>query len=282
MPEIAYVDGKYLPLDEAYVHVEDRGFQFADAVYEAVRTYGGRPFAVEEHLRRLFRSLEAIRLDPGIEMERFKEIIDECLRLAGFMESMIYLQVSRGRAPRHRAFPGEPRPTVVLTVRQFVPHPEWRAAGVAAITVPDIRWGRCDIKSVGLLANCLAYEAARQAGVNDAIFVTEAGVVSEATASNVFLISGASLMTPRNSPGLLPGITREKILEAARSCGIPASEKVIMRSDLLAADEVFLSSTSAEVVPVVVVDKLRIGAGRPGPLAARIYDRFIELFAGTS
>ncbi len=278
MPEIAYVNGEFLPLDKAFVHVEDRGFQFADAVYEAIRTYGGRPFALEEHLGRLSRSLAAIKLDPGVSAADLRGLIDECNRRAGFPESMIYLQISRGRAPRHRGFPSRTIPTIVLTVRAFVPHPEWLEDGIAAITVPDIRWGRCDVKSVGLLANCLAYQAAREAGANEAIFVTEAGIVTEATAANVFVVRAGSLLTPPNSADLLPGITRDKVLGAAGACRIPVCERAIPRSDLLTADEIFVSSTSAEVLPVVSVDKVKIGTGKPGGVSRQIYSKFLEMF----
>ncbi len=278
MPEIAYVNGEFMPLENAFVHVEDRGYQFADAAYEAVRTYNGKPFAIGEHLSRLYRSLGAIQINLSIAEDNLREVIYEAIRRAGFKESMIYLQVSRGRAPRHRRFPAKATPTVVLTVREFVDHPEWREIGITAITVPDIRWGRCDIKSVGLLANCLAYQAAQQAGADDAIFITEAGVVTEATAANVFIVRGSELLTPPNSSDLLPGITRVKILQAGAAAGLHVSEQAVLRTDLLAADEVFLSSTSAEVAPVVAIDRKKIGAGKPGPASASIYRRFISLF----
>lgn len=280
MPEIAYINGEFVPLERAFVHVEDRGFQFADAVYEVVRTYGGKPFALDEHLRRLFRSLAAIQLEPGLTAEQLRGIIEEGVRRGGFAESLIYLQISRGRAPRHRGFPAQPVPTVVLTVKELVPHPEWRETGIKVITVPDLRWARCDVKSVALLANCLAYQAARQAGVNDAIFVTEQGVVTEATAANVFIIRRGTLVTPPNSPDLLPGITRDKLLRAAVAAGVPVAESEIHLADLLGAAEVFLSSTTAEVVPVVCVNGQNIGTGRPGPVTARIYAKFVELLGG--
>ena len=278
MPEIAYINGEFVPLERAFVHIEDRGFQFADAVYEVVRTYGGRPFALDDHLRRLFRSLAAIQLDPGLTADQLRALIEEGVRRAAFPESLIYLQISRGRAPRHRGFPAQPMPTVVLTVKALVVHPEWRETGIKVITVPDIRWARCDIKSVALLANCLAYQAARQAGAHDAIFVTEQGVVTEATAANVFIIHRGTLVTPPNSPDLLPGITRDKLLRAAAAAGVPVAEAEIHTADLLGAEEVFLSSTTAEVVPVVRVNGQSIGTGRPGPVASRIYVKFGELF----
>jgi len=272
--EIAYVNGEFLPLEKAVVSVEDRGFQFADAVYEVVRTYGGQPFAIEEHIARLFRSLDAVHIDPQLNPAQLRTIIEEGIHRAGFDESLVYLQISRGPAPRHRGFPAEPKPTVVMTIRQLQTHPEWRETGIKIITAPDIRWGRCDVKSVGLLANSLAYQAAKEAGAHDAVFVTHDGVVTEATAANVFIVRHGVLVTPPKANALLPGVTRDKILHAATEAGIRTRETPITRADLHSADEVFLTSTTAEVVPVVSVDGKPVGTGKPGPIAARVYESF--------
>ena len=153
------------------VHVEDRGFQFADAVYEVVRTYGGRPFAVDEHIHRLLHSLDAIQIRHDFTAQQLAGLIHEAVQRAGFAEAMVYLQITRGQACRHRGFPADAKPTLVLTVRGLESSATLRAEGVRVITVPDTRWSRCDIKSVALLANVLAYNAARQAGAHDAVFV---------------------------------------------------------------------------------------------------------------
>lgn len=278
MPEIAYVNGEFVPLQRAFVHVEDRGFQFADAVYEVVRTYGGRPFAVEEHLARLWRSLEAIHLRHDFSRPALARLIHEAVERAGFAEALVYLQITRGQARRHRGFPAEGRPTLVLTVRPLEDSSALRAAGVRVITVPDTRWARCDIKSVGLLANVLAYNAAREAGAHDAIFVEADGAVNEATAGNVFVVNGGVLRTPPKSSRILPGVTRDKLLQAAGAAGIAVAEQRIRRDELFAASEMFLSSTTAEVVPVIAVDGKPVGSGAPGAVSARLYEQFVRMF----
>jgi D-alanine transaminase len=280
VPEIAYVNGEFMPLDRAVVPVEDRGYQFADAVYEVLRTYGGRLFAVDEHLDRLWRSLEAVQLTPNFSREALQCILAEALRRAAFPESLVYVQISRGAAKRHRGVPVGIPPTVVVTVRALPDSTALRERGITCITVPDQRWGRCDIKSVALLANVLAYQAAKQAGADDAIFVEGDGTVHEATAGNVFLVRDNTLITPVQGPKLLGGITREKLLQAAGDAGITAREQRVTTSEIAAANEMFISSTTAEVVPVRAVDGRPVGAGRPGPVAARLYAAFVRRWSG--
>jgi D-alanine transaminase len=279
VPEIAYVNGEFLPLERATVRVEDRGFQFADGVYEVVRTYGGKPFATDEHLARLSRSLEALELKNPLAVEQWKSIIDEGIHRSGFAEAIVYLQITRGCAPRHRGIPKDVEPTVVMTVRQLGPHAtKVRETGIAVITVPEFRWGRGDIKSIALLPSVLAYQMAKKAGANDAIFVGDDDVVNESTAGNVFVVTRGRLRTPPKSMRILPGVTRDKLLEAARAAGIEAVEERFAKSDLYAADEVFLTSTTAEVVPVVTVDGKPIGAGKTGPVSTRVFEQFARMF----
>ena len=280
MPEIAYVNGEFLPLEHAVVHVEDRGYQFADAVYEFLRTYGGQPFAISEHLQRLFGSLDAIGLKHSFTAPQLDGIIREAIRRAAFPEAMVYLQISRGQAKRHRGIPANYAPTLVLTVRPLASTAHLCQAGVKLITVPDQRWARCDIKTVGLLANVLAYQAAQQAGASDAIFCDADGTVQEATAGNIFIVTAAGqLVTPAKSHRLLAGVTRDKLLQAATAAGISTAERRLTRPELLAATEVILTSSTAEAVPVIAVDGHPIGSGTPGPVAARIYQQFIRQFA---
>jgi D-alanine transaminase len=271
VPEIAYVNGEFLPLDRALVHVEDRGFQFADAVYEVVRTYGGRPFAVDDHLGRLFRSLKSVEIRHGFTAPQLTGLIHEAVQRAAFPEAMVYLQISRGQARRHRGFPADALPTLVMTVRELEASAAMRT-GVSVITVPDTRWMHCDIKSVGLLANVLAYNVARQAGAHDAIFVEADGNVNEATAGNLFVVTGNVLRTPPKGPRILAGVTRDKLL---RTAGMPVAEERIRKDELYSAVEIFISSTTAEVVPVIAVDGKPIGAGIPGPIARRVYEAFV-------
>ncbi|HUK83849.1 MAG TPA: D-amino acid aminotransferase [Verrucomicrobiae bacterium] len=279
MPEIAYVNGEFLPLDRAMVHVEDRGFQFADSIYEVVRTYRGQPFAIDDHLARLFRSLDAIQLKHQYTADQLKSVVNEAVSRAGLPEAIVYVQITRGRARRHRGFPTPSEPTIVVTVRGLEPATHLREKGVAVITVPDFRWARCDIKTVALLANVLAYNTARQAGAHDALFVEVDDTVNEATAGNVFVLSQAILRTPPKGPRILPGVTRDKILQAARAARIQTTEERITKSELAAADEIFLTSTTAEVVPVVSVDGRKVGSGKPGRVSARIYEQFVRMFA---
>ena len=262
------------------VHVEDRGFQFGDAVYEVVRTYNGRPFALEDHLNRLFRSLEAIQIRHDFTTKQMAGLIHEAVQRAGFAEAIVYLQITRGHARRHRGFPADTKPTLVMTVRGLESSAKLRAAGVRVVTVPDTRWGRCDIKCVALLANVLAYNAARQAGAHDAIFVESDGTVNEATAGNIFVVTGGVLRSPPKGPRILSGVTRDKLLQAAAAAGLAVAEERIQKEDLFSATEILLSSTTAEVVPVIAVDGKVIGAGTPGPVAARVYEQFVRLFLG--
>ncbi|HTS18459.1 MAG TPA: D-amino acid aminotransferase [Verrucomicrobiae bacterium] len=279
MSEIAYVNGEFLPLERAMVHVEDRGFQFADGVYEVVRTYRGKPFAMDEHLARLARSLGTLELKNPLSTEKWKSIISEGIKRSEFPEAIVYLQVTRGCAKRHRGIPEGIEPTVVLTVRQLPPPAaKIRETGIAVITLPEFRWARCDIKSIALLPSVLAYHAAKKAGANDAIFVDEDGTVNESTAGNVFVVTGGRLRTPPKSERILPGVTRDKLLPVARAAGIETAEERITKQDLLTAQEVFLSSTTAEVTPVATVDGKQIGTGKPGPVSARLYDQFAQMF----
>ena len=263
------------------VPVEDRGFQFADSVYEVMRTYDGKLFAAEEHIARLFRSLAAVELEHRFKAKELIGIAEEAVRRAEFAEAMVYLQVTRGTARRHRGVPARCAPTVVMTVRELhhPPSSQWED-GLSCITVSDNRWGRCDIKTVALLANVLAYQAARTAGASDAIFIGADGTVAEATAGNIFVVARGKLRTPPKSPRLLSGITRDKLLEAARAAGIPSAEQPVTKAELLAADEVFLSSTTNEVAPVTAVDGQKIGTGKPGPFARRAYKQFLQMFVG--
>jgi D-alanine transaminase len=277
--EIAYVNGEFLPLERATVRVEDRGFQFADGVYEVVRTYGGEPFATDEHLARLSRSLDAIELKNPLSVEQWKSIINEGIQRSGFAEAIVYLQVTRGCAPRHRGMPKGAEPTIVMTVRELAaPAAKLRENGIAVITMPEFRWARCDIKSIALLPSVLAYQAAKKAGATDAIFVDEVDTVNEATAGNVFVVTDGRLRTPLKSTRILPGVTRDKLLVAARAAGIGTAEERITKSELLSAQEVFLSSTTAEVTPVATVDGKQIGGGKPGPVSRRVFEQFARMF----
>lgn len=277
MPDIACVNGRFGPLAEAVVSVEDRGFQFGDGVYEVIRTYRGRPFAIDEHLSRFERSAQALQLSLGYTKARWIALIEEGLRRSSLPETKIYLQITRGQAPRDHPFPAELSPTTVLTFREL--HPldlSVRQAGVQAILLEDIRWGRCDIKSVNLLANVLARQRAKEAGVFEAILLRD-GAVTEGSVSNVMVVQNGTILTAPEGPRILSGVTRAKVLELAKKEGIPVAETVVRREDLLGASEVFLTGTTVEVLPVVRVDEQAIGPAVPGPMTQLLSRRWETL-----
>ena len=274
MPDVAFINGAFVPLAEAKVSIEDRGFQFGDGVYEVIRTYNGRPFALETHLARLDRSAKALDLTQPYSSVEWTDYVLEGIRRASYPEAKIYIQVTRGVAPRDHAYSAEATPTVVMTVREF--HPLDRsiqAAGVEAMTVEDIRWGRCDIKSVNLLANVLARQQVKQARVFEAILV-RAGLVTEGAVSNVMVVHGGAVVTAPEGPRILSGVTRAVVLNLALSEGVPVQERFVSQSDLYDADEVFLTGTTVEVLAVVRIDGKVIGNGRPGPIAQRLAASF--------
>ncbi len=265
VPEMAFLNGRFLPLAEATVSIEDRGFQFGDGVYEVIRTYRGRPFKLDAHLARLDRSAKAIDLRQPYPSERWADYVTEGLRLAGFPEAKIYVQITRGTAPRDHAYAPDLQPTVLMTVRELQPlSPTIQAAGVAAMTMKDIRWGRCDIKSINLLANVLARQQAKVRGVFEAILVRD-GQVTEGAVSNVFIVRDRNLITAPEGAWILSGVTRAVVLELARHEGLTVEERYCSEHELLGAAEVFLTGTTVEVLGVVRIDGKPIGGGEPGP-----------------
>lgn len=276
MGETAFVNGRFLPLAGASVSIEDRGFQFGDGVYEVIRTYRGRPFMLHAHLARLNRSAEAIGLRQPYSLERWTGYMEEGLRLAAFTESKIYVQITRGVAPRDHAYAPQLEPTVVMTIREL--HPIASAvqtAGVEAMTLDDVRWGRCDIKSLNLLPNVLARQQAKEAGVFEAILVRN-GEVTEGSVSNVIVVDNRTLMTAPEGPRILSGVTREVVLRLARHEGLEVHEQYPSRENLFGASEVFLTGTTVEVLPVVRIDGKPIGSGEPGPVTRQLAKRFIQ------
>ena len=272
MPPIAYVNGTFSPLADAVVSVEDRGFQLGDGIYDVLRTHKGRLHAVEEHMRRLFRSLEAIEIKPPFTAAGLEQTMREAVKRAGFGESMVYLQVTRGATKRAKEFPKDTPPTVVLTVRELpVVDPAVRARGVAILTAEDIRWQRCDIKTICLLPNVLTSQRARAAGCFEALFVEKDGTVNECVSANIFMVKGGTVVTPPLSTRILSGITREEVVPLARKNGVPMEERRMTLDELLAADEVFLTSTTAEILPIVKVNNRCIASGKPGPVATHLH-----------
>lgn len=271
---LAWLNGSFVGIEEARVSVEDRGFQFADGVYEMLRVYAGALFAAERHFERLRRSLCAIELEWGLSDADLQQVFDELVARSGLKEAQIYLQVTRGVMPReHKIRPGL-APTVVATVRPPRTVPEdVRTTGAAMITVPDERWGRCDIKATGLLPNVMAKNRAARKGMYDAIFVRN-DVVTEATSSNVFIVLDGVLKTHPADHSVLNGVTRQLVLELAKAGGIAVQERPFFVEDLRSADEVFVTGTVTEVLGVTQVDSERIGTGKPGEITQQLYQAF--------
>jgi len=268
MTDVVFLNGRFLPRTEATVSIDDRGFLFGDGVYEVVRVARGSFVEAERHLRRLTRSLRAIGL-PALQIEPLA-VAKELLSRNRLADAVVYLQVSRGAAQRQHAFPPTPvAPTVLMTVTPFQPRPQLAERGAAAITQPDLRWSRCDIKSVNLLPNVLAAQRAAEAGAFEAILVRD-GVVTEATRSNVFAVLGGVIRTHPTGPLILPGVTREVVLELAAEARLSVSEVVLTAAELKRADEVFVTGTTSDVMPVVTLDGRLVGNGAPGPVATQL------------
>lgn len=274
MPAIGFVNGTFMPLEQATISVEDRGYQFGDGVYEVIRTYRGEPFQVDAHLARLERSAQAIGLPMPYTNREWTDLVTEGIRLARFAESKIYVQLTRGVAPRDHAFPAESRSTTVMTVRELRPLAQTvYEAGVEAITLDDLRWGRCDIKSVNLLANVLARQRAKEAGVFEAIFVRD-GVVTEGSVSNVAVVKAGCVITAPEGGRILAGVTRALVLDLARKEGVPVEERAVLLEELRRADEVLLCGTTVEILPVISIDGEPIGGGAPGIVTKKLHTAF--------
>lgn len=257
-----YLNGEFVPPERAVVPVLDRGFLFGDGVYEVIPAYGGCLFRLEQHLDRLDRSLEGIRLANPLGRQAWRAMLADLLRRNGGGEGSVYLQVTRGPAPRDHVFPSPGSPTVMAQVNPPAAAPA--GAGVAAITARDIRWELCHIKAITLLPNALLRQQAREAGAYEAILERE-GMVTEGAASNVFVIRGDEVATPPRGPRLLAGITRELVMELLQAAGRPCREREVGVAELAGADEIWLTSSTREVLPVTRLDGMPVGAGVAGP-----------------
>lgn len=271
--DIVFLNGEFLPAAEAKVSVLDRGFLFGDGVYEVIPVYGGRPFRLEAHLLRLDQSLTEIRLANPLTHRRWEDVLTDLITRNGAGDQSLYLQVTRGVAAREHAFPRHALPTVFAMSQPLLPPEPAAQAGVKAITVEDIRWARCHVKAITLLPNVLLHQQALDSGAAEAILVRE-GEISEGAASNVFMVTRGHVVTPPKSHLLLPGITRDVVVELCTEAGIPCSESKITVDALRRADEVWLTSSNKEIVPVTHVDGLPVGNGRPGPLWAQVSDLY--------
>jgi D-alanine transaminase len=273
--DIAYFNGNFLPKDDIKISPDDRGFLFADGIYEVIRWYEGFFFDIEGHMLRLKRSMKEIRISWP-EADTFPSVVYELIVRNNLQNtpSLVYLQVTRGAATRSHAFPSPAvNPTVYSFAKGLRPDKERITAGVGAILRKDIRWSRCDIKSVSLLPNILSFQEAMDAGCHECIFVRD-GFITECAHSNVFFVINGVLHTHPESENILSGITRKNVLRLARDGGIPVSQTAVPETRLKEISEAFITNTSFEIAPVISIDKKKVGIGTPGPVTKLLREKF--------
>jgi D-alanine transaminase len=266
-----YINGDFLPEEDACVSVLDRGFMFGDGVYEIIPAYGRRPFRFEEHLQRLQNSLDGIRINNPHSAEEWQYLIQKVIDANEGEDQSVYLQITRGAAKRNHAFPSDVKPTVLIMSNPLTtPDAQILQTGVAAITTEDIRWIYCHIKAICLLPNVLLRQKAIEAQSAEAIMIRD-GLATEGAASNLFIVHDGILRTPPKGPLLLPGITRDLVLELAAENNIPYEEANILEADLSRAEEIWLTSSTKEILPVTQLNGNPVGSGKPGLLWERLY-----------
>jgi D-alanine transaminase len=273
---MVFLNGKFLPIEEAKVPVLDLGFIFGDGVYELVPVYSRVPFRLDEHLARLERSLGEAKIRNPYSRGEWRGIIHRLIDAQPFEDQGVYFQVTRGVAKRDHAFPKNVEPTVFMMSNPLVnPPQDLIEKGAAAVSAQDDRWLRCDIKSISLIGNCLLRELSADAGAAETILFRD-GRLTEASASNVFIVSRGLIQSPPKSRLILPGITYDVVVELARANGLPLEFKEIEEREVRAADEIWVTSSSKEVLAIVELDGERVGDGRPGPLFRRVHQLYQE------
>ncbi|HVL35816.1 MAG TPA: D-amino acid aminotransferase [Burkholderiales bacterium] len=268
---MVFLNGRFLPIEEARVPVLDRGFIFGDGVYELVPVYSRVPFRLDEHLARLERSLGEVRIQNPYGRGQWRELVYRLVDAQPFEDQGVYFQVTRGVAKRDHALPQGIEPTVFMMANPLVTPPaELVARGAAAISAQDYRWLRCDIKSISLLGNCLLRQVSAEAGAVETILFRD-GKLTEASASNVFIVKGGVIASPPKSHLILPGITYDVVCELAAANALPLELREVTEAEVRAADEVWVTSSSKEVLAVVTLDGAPVGSGRPGPVFGRMH-----------
>jgi D-alanine transaminase len=276
MSEIVYLNGEFLPLEEARIPVLDRGFIFGDGVYEVIPVYSRNPFRLPEHLARFERSHQAIRLPNPLSDDEWTRLVHELVTRNDGEDQSVYLQVTRGVAKRDHAFPKEVRPTVFgMSGPLSTPARDAIENGVHAITAVDYRWLRCDVKSTSLLGNCLLRQTAADAGALEVVMFRD-GFLTEGSSSNVFVVkNGTILATPKNNL-VLPGITYDVVVEIAQQSGMPLQTRPIPEGEVRNADEIWVTSSTKEVLAVTTLDEQAVGGGKPGPVFRRMHQLYQE------
>ena len=271
MPELAYLNGAIRPINETYVPIEDRGYQFGDAVYEFVASYNGKFFCMKEHLDRLEKSMEGLSF-PKVDRNFIQNAIAELFEKAGMARAGLYIQISRGVAPRDHAWGKDIKLQIIMTIKKVDElDSKIRKQGIDIITVQDERWSNCDIKTVQILFNAMAKQKAKDQGAFDAIFISKDGIVREGTSSNFFIVKDGVIITHPLTKNILPGITRMVVMDLARNLGIKAEEKFLSKTDLFSAEEAFLTGTITEILGIKTIDGVPIGKGKPGEITQKLY-----------
>ncbi len=275
MKELAYLNGVFGPISEAKISIEDRGFQFGDSLYEVIAIYNGQPFLLPQHIQRMRIGADAIHLAYDFDKDPLEPIILEGITLSGIQDAYVYIQITRGTAPRAHAIPDGLTPTVIMT---FKPMPivaaQQRRQGLRVVTLRDDRWANCYIKATTLLPNILAKNEALRRGYDDAIFVASDGSVRECTSANIYTVNDGSIVFPPRTHSVLHGITQGFLMLCAKDAGIGIQEARIDVAALHASDEVFMSNTMVEVLGVTSIDDNTIAQGKPGPVTKKLYEAF--------
>ena len=283
MSRIAYVNGSYVPLSAASVHIEDRGYQFADGIYEVVSVYKGRMIDEEAHLDRLKRSLDALQIVAPMSRAAMKLVFKQVLVQNRALNALLYIQITRGVAKRNHAFPKEIMPSFVITCRRF----DFAAVkarskmGINVSSQPDDRWGRCDIKSTSLLPNVLAKQAATEAGAFEAMYVDADGFVTEGSSTNMWMVEAdGTLVTRSLNDNILPGITRAALQKIAAERQVKIVERAFSLAEAKAAPELFLTSSTSCVMPIIQVDETQISGGAPGDISNKLAEAYWAFMEG--
>ncbi|HET8808508.1 MAG TPA: D-amino acid aminotransferase [Methylophaga sp.] len=272
---VVYLNGRFIPAEEAKVSVMDRGYLFGDGIYEVIPVYRGKAFMLEGHLARLQRSLDAIKLSNPLDNVSWAELIANLVDQNGGGDQSVYLQITRGTAAqRDHIFPQAVLPGIFMMSNPLKPVPaDWHNKGINCITVDDIRWQRCDIKAIALLANCLMKQRAQEAGAQEALLLRD-GALTEGAASNAYIVIHGEIITAPSGPQILSGVTRDLVLALAEKAGVNIQQRFASDSELRAADEVWISSSTKELVPVTMLDGKPVGNGQPGPFWLDLHQRF--------
>lgn len=277
--QLIYLNGDYIPLNEARISVLDRGFIFGDGVYEVIPVYAAKPLRFEHHMQRLQNSLDAIRIENPLSNIEWKEIIDRLItdtdsKYPKMQDQSVYLHITRGVAQRDHSFPQDSKATIFVMSNILHPlNPELLKTGVAAVTMDDIRWKYCDIKAIALLPNILLRQQAVDAGATEAILIRD-GKMTEGAASNVFIVSDGIIKTPPKNKNLLPGITRDLVVEIAIENNMPIEEVAITEKEFLNADEIWLTSSTKEILPVTTINQQSVNTGKPGPVWQDMHQKY--------